>query len=111
MVGCSWYSDGIVQHRPIAAPSAGSSRTDKCAVDAVVPRGERRERLQPHVARHGQDSHALLLVVQVQLAECRILHSRACQVDAEVVRSRAAVRGPHAAKNRLKGIALKKASS
>ena len=35
---------------------------------AVVPRGERRERLHPHVARHDQ----VLLVVQVQLAERRI---------------------------------------
>jgi len=55
------------------------------------PRGgrarERRERLQPHVARHGQDSPALLLVVHVQLAERRILRYRACQVDAEVVRT------------------------
>ena len=55
-----------------------------------------RERLHPHVARHDQ----VLLVVQVQLAERRV-RSRACQVDAEVVRARAAVRGPHAAKNRL----------
>jgi len=62
---------------------------------------ESRERQQPHFARHGQDSPALLLVVHVQLAERRILRSRACQVDAEVVLTRAAVRGPHAAKNRL----------
>ena len=55
-----------------------------------------RERLHPHVARHDQ----VLLVVQVQLAERRV-RSRACQVDAEVVRARATVRGPHAAKNRL----------
>ena len=55
-----------------------------------------RERLHPHVARHDQ----VLLVVQVQLAEHRV-RSRACHVDAEVVRARAAVRGPHAAKNRL----------
>ena len=41
-----------------------------------------------------------MLVVQVQLAERRV-RSRACQVDAEVVWARAAVRGPHAAKNRL----------
>ena len=74
------------------------------AVDAAVPDGGRargsasRERLHPHVARHDQ----VLLVVKVQLAERRI-SSRACQVDAEVVRARAAVRGPgaHAAKNRL----------
>ena len=56
----------------------------------------RRERPHPHVGRHDQ----VLLVVKVQLAERRI-SSRACQVDAEVVRVRAAVWPPHAAKNRL----------
>ncbi len=50
----------------------------------------------PHVARHNQ----VMLVVEVQLAE-RHVRSRACHVDVEVARTRTAVRGGHAAKNRL----------
>jgi hypothetical protein len=90
----------------ITAPSAGSSCTEKSRWHSSVlstqsshVRGrawERRERLQQHVARDDQ----VLLVVEVQLAE-RHVRSRACHVDVEVARARTAVRGGHAAKNRL----------
>ena len=66
------------------------------AVDATWRARAGAVRLHPHVSRHNH----VLLVIQVQLAERRV-RSRACHVDAEVVRARTAVRGAHAAKNRL----------
>ncbi len=69
------------------------------AVDDVVPRARLRE-----PAPTCRMSHVLmttkLLVVEVQLAE-RHVRSLVCHVDVEVAWARIAVRGGHAAKNRL----------
>ncbi len=94
---------GPQRKRSIAAPSAGSSCTEKSRWHSSVPstpssrvRGrarERRERLasactrmachMPHVARHDQ----VLLVVEVQLAE-RHVRSRACHAEIKVAWAR-----------------------
>ena len=86
----------VVVHR-------GKQVAQQRAVDAVVPRARARARgagapraPAPHVARHDQ----VLLVVKVQLAE-RHVRSRACHVDVEVAWAHTAVRGGHAANNRL----------
>jgi len=72
----------------------------RAAVDAVVPRvvGARRSAASAcnHMSHHVTTKSCLCSrCSSPSVAYC------ACQVDAEVVRARAAVRGAHAAKNRL----------
>ena len=86
--GCSWYCASSPP--PRKAPSTPSSHVAGARGSAASACTH-----MSHVT-----TKSCSWVVQVQLAKRRV-RSRACQVDAEVVRARAAVRGPHAAKKRL----------